>query len=33
MMNFAGYAFAGKYKEVDNDIIEKDQLGRRWVRE
>lgn len=32
MMNIAGYAFAGKYKEVDNDIIEEDAYGRRRVR-
>jgi Fic family protein len=32
MMNIAGYTFAGKYKEVDNDIIEEDRLGRRKVR-
>lgn len=32
MMNFAGYAFAGKYKVDDNDIIEEDQFGRRRVR-
>ena len=32
MMNIAGYSFAGKYKEVDNDIIEKDKFGRRRVR-
>ena len=32
MMNIAGYAYAGKYKESDNDIIEEDQYGRRRVR-
>lgn len=32
MMNIAGYSFAGKYKQVDNDIIEEDQYGRRRVR-
>lgn len=32
MMNIAGYAFAGKYKEYDNDIIEEDKFGRRRVR-
>lgn len=32
MMNIAGYSYAGKYKEVDNDIIEEDQYGRRRVR-
>jgi Fic family protein len=32
MMNFTGYSYAGKYKEVDNDIIEEDQFGRRRVR-
>ena len=32
MMNIAGYSFAGKYKEYDNDIIEEDQFGRRKVR-
>lgn len=32
MMNIVGYAFAGKYKEVDNDIIEEDKFGRRKVR-
>ncbi|MBR1918638.1 MAG: Fic family protein [Spirochaetales bacterium] len=32
MMNIAGYAFAGKYKESDNDIIEEDKDGRRRVR-
>ncbi len=32
MMNIAGYSSAGKYKEVDNDIIEEDQDGRRRVR-
>ncbi len=32
MMNIAGYAFAGKYKEFDNDIIEEDKDGRRRVR-
>ena len=32
MMNIAGYNFAGKYKEFDNDIIEEDKNGRRHVR-
>ena len=32
MMNIAGYAFAGKYKADDNDIIEEDKYGRRRVR-
>ena len=32
MMNIAGYAFAGKYKADDNDIIEEDKFGRRRVR-
>ena len=32
MMNMAGYAFAGKYKADDNEIIEEDQFGRRRVR-
>ena len=32
MMNIAGYSYAGKYKEVDNDIIEEDKFGRRRVR-
>ena len=32
MMNIAGYAYAGKYKENDNDIIEEDRDGRRRVR-
>jgi len=32
MMNLAGYAYAGKYKEFDNDIIEEDKSGRRRVR-
>lgn len=32
MMNFAGYSYAGKYKEYDNDIIEEDKNGRRRVR-
>ena len=32
MMNIAGYSFAGKYKEFDNDIIEEDADGRRRVR-
>ena len=32
MLNIAGYAFAGKYKEDDNDIIEEDKYGRRRVR-
>ena len=30
-MNIAGYAYAGKYKEYDNDIIEEDKSGRRRV--
>jgi Uncharacterized conserved protein len=32
MMNIAGYSYAGKYKENDNDIIEEDRDGRRRVR-
>lgn len=32
MMNIAGYSYAGKYKEFDNDIIEEDKDGRRRVR-
>lgn len=32
MMNFAGYSYAGKYKEFDNNIIEEDKNGRRRVR-
>jgi Fic family protein len=32
MMNIAGYSYAGKYKEVDNDIIEEDKSGRRRIR-
>ncbi len=32
MMNFAGYSFAGKYKEFDNNIIEEDKDGCRSVR-
>ncbi|MGN0362121.1 MAG: Fic family protein [Bilifractor sp.] len=32
MLNIAGYNFAGQYKTVDNDIIEEDKSGRRWVR-
>lgn len=32
MMNFAGYSYAGKYKEFDNDIIEEDKDGYRRVR-
>ncbi len=32
MMNIAGYSFAGKYKEIDNDIIEEDKEGRRKIR-
>ena len=32
MMNIAGYSYAGKYKEYDNDIIEEDRDGRRRVR-
>ena len=32
MMNIAGYTYAGKYKEDDNDIIEEDKFGRRRVR-
>ena len=32
MMNIAGYAYAGKYKEYDNDIVEEDKYGRRRVR-
>ena len=32
MMNIAGYSYAGKYKENDNDIIEEDSDGRRRVR-
>ena len=32
MMNIAGYPYAGRYKEVDSDIVEEDQDGRRRVR-
>ena len=32
LMNIAGYTYAGKYKEVDNDIIEEDRYGRRSIR-
>ena len=32
MMNIAGYAYAGKYKEFDNEIIEVDKYGHRSVR-
>ena len=32
MLNYVGSPFAGKYKEVDNDIIEIDSSGRRKVR-
>ena len=32
MLNIAGYQYAGKYKEYDNDIIEEDKDGRRRVR-
>ena len=32
LLNIAGYPYAGKYKEVDNDIIEEDKNGRRRVR-
>jgi Fic family protein len=32
MMNIAGYSYAGKYKDVDNDIIEEDKSGRRKIR-
>ena len=32
MMNIAGYSYAGKYKEYDNDIIEEDRIGRRHIR-
>ncbi len=32
MLNIAGYSYAGKYKDVDNDIIEEDKDGRRRVR-
>jgi len=32
MMNIAGYSFAGRYKEYDNDIIEEDRFGRRRIR-
>jgi len=32
MLNIAGYNFAGQYKTVDNDIIEEDKSGRRWIR-
>lgn len=32
MMNIAGYSFAGKYKQFDNDIIEEDENGYRRVR-
>ena len=32
MLDIAGYPYAGKYKEVDNDIIEEDKNGRRRGR-
>lgn len=32
MMNIAGYEYAGKYKERNNDIIEEDPNGYRTVR-
>ena len=32
MLNIAGYAYAGQYKEYDNDIIVEDASGRRRVR-
>ena len=32
MMNIAGYSYAGKYKDYDNDIIEVDKNGKRRVR-
>lgn len=32
MMNIAGYSYAGKYKNTDNEIVEEDALGRRRVR-
>jgi len=32
MLNVAGYSYAGRYKEVDNNIIEEDKTGRRRVR-
>ena len=32
MMNIAGYSYAGRYKEFDNDIIEEDMDGRRRIR-
>ncbi len=32
MMDMVGYSFGGKYKDVDNDIIEEDNYGRRRVR-
>ena len=32
MLNIAGYPYAGKYKDYDNDIMEEDGFGRRRVR-
>ena len=32
MLDVAGYDHAGRYKDVDNDIIEEDRQGRRRVR-
>lgn len=32
MLNYAGSSFAGKYKEMDNDILEIDSEGRRKIR-
>lgn len=32
MMNIAGYSYAGKYKSVNNNIIEEDKNGRRRIR-
>ncbi|MBO4395442.1 MAG: Fic family protein [Eubacterium sp.] len=32
MLNIAGYAYAGEYKDVDNDIMETDIDGHRRIR-
>lgn len=32
MLDVAGYDHAGRYKDIDNDIIEEDRQGRRRVR-
>ena len=32
MMNIAGYPHAGKYKDVDNDIVEEGRAGNRRIR-